>query len=50
MMLGSKASWVPLDAGADDMRAEAYPKCSIQEWHQRFTSGPATEPAVGADT
>ena len=36
LMLGSRASWVPVDAGADDKRFEGYPEESIAEWHARL--------------
>jgi hypothetical protein len=35
LMLGSKAGWVPVHAGAGDKRFDAYPDESIAEWHQR---------------
>lgn len=37
MMLGSKASWVPVDGGPDDDYADAYPDSSLAEWHARHT-------------
>lgn len=36
MMLGSKASWVPLEIGTDDRRFDAYPDESLAEWHDRM--------------
>jgi hypothetical protein len=36
LMLGSKASWVELQAGPDDKRFDAYPDESIAAWHQRL--------------
>ena len=36
MMLGSKAGWVPVHAGADDRRFDEYPDESLAEWHQRM--------------
>jgi hypothetical protein len=34
-MVGSKASWVDLHAGAKDKTFDAYPDESIAQWHQR---------------
>lgn len=34
-MLGSKASWVPVEGGKGDQRFDAYPDFSLKEWHQR---------------
>ena len=36
LMLGSKAAWVPLEAGPDDQRFDDYPEESIAAWHQRL--------------
>jgi hypothetical protein len=36
LMLGSRASWVPVDAHTDDKRFDAYPDESIAEWHARL--------------
>lgn len=36
LMLGSKASWVPLVMGKRDKRFEDYPLEAISEWHQRL--------------
>ncbi|MGD2133062.1 MAG: GFA family protein [Maricaulaceae bacterium] len=36
LMLGSKASWVPVCAGPKDQTFEEYPAESIAEWHQRL--------------
>lgn len=36
IMLGSKASWVPLEAGGDDQQADAYPDESLSAWHERM--------------
>jgi hypothetical protein len=36
LMLGSKASWVELQAGPADKRFDAYPDESIAAWHQRL--------------
>lgn len=36
LMLGSKASWVPVHAGTRDQKFDEYPKESIAEWHRRF--------------
>jgi hypothetical protein len=36
MMLGSKASWVPVQAGPDDRRFDEYPDESLAEWHRRL--------------
>ena len=35
-MLGSKAGWVPVDAGPQDKQFDDYPEESIAEWHQRL--------------
>lgn len=36
MMLGSKAGWVPVHAGAGDREFDAYPDESLAEWHRRL--------------
>lgn len=36
LMLGSKASWVPVCADAQDRHFDSYPDESIAEWHQRL--------------
>jgi hypothetical protein len=36
LMLGSKASWVPVSTGPKDRRYEEYPEESIAAWHQRL--------------
>jgi hypothetical protein len=36
LMLGSKASWVPVHAGPGDKRFDGYPEESIAEWHLRL--------------
>ncbi|MEM9071668.1 MAG: GFA family protein [Myxococcota bacterium] len=33
MMLGSRASWVPVDAGPDDERYDEYPRNALATWH-----------------
>ena len=35
ILLGSKASWVPLSVGPKDKRFEGYPDESIAAWHER---------------
>jgi hypothetical protein len=35
MMLGSKANWVPVEAGAGDREFDAYPDESLEQWHRR---------------
>ncbi len=35
LMLGSKASWVEIDAGPDDKKFDEYPDESLAEWHER---------------
>lgn len=35
IMLGSKASWVPVNVEEDDLQFEAYPEESLAEWHER---------------
>ena len=39
MMLGSKASWVPVEAGPRDSRFDEYPDESLAQWHQRHGLG-----------
>lgn len=36
LMTASKASWVPVRAGANDQSFEEYPSESIAAWHQRL--------------
>ena len=36
LMLDSKASWVPVQAGPDDKQFDVYPHESIAAWHQRL--------------
>jgi hypothetical protein len=36
LMLGSKASWVPLLTGPDDRCFDEYPEESIADWHRRL--------------
>ncbi len=36
LMLGSKAGWVPVQAGPKDKRFDEYPEESIASWHQRL--------------
>ena len=36
LMLDSKASWVPVNAGPRDRKYPKYPEESIAEWHQRL--------------
>lgn len=36
IMLGSKASWVPLHLGAQDKQFDAYPDESLTAWHERL--------------
>lgn len=36
LMLGSKASWVPVAAGPKDRCYDAYPEESIADWHRRL--------------
>lgn len=33
IMLGSKAGWVPVQAGPDDEQFDAYPDKSLADWH-----------------
>ena len=35
MMLGSKANWVPLQAGRRDEKYDEYPPLSLAEWHRK---------------
>lgn len=36
IMLGSKASWVPVHAGPHDKQFDEYPEESIEDWHKRL--------------
>jgi hypothetical protein len=36
LLLGSKASWVPLQAGTQDKQFDEYPDETIAGWHQRL--------------
>lgn len=36
IMLGSKAPWVPVEAGPDDKCFDEYPEESIADWHRRL--------------
>jgi hypothetical protein len=36
LMLGSKANWVAVHAGAEDKTFEHYPKESLADWHTRL--------------
>lgn len=36
IMLGSKASWVPVETGDHDKCFDEYPEESIADWHQRL--------------
>jgi hypothetical protein len=36
LMVGSKASWVPLHADSGDKSFEGYPDESIADWHRRL--------------
>ena len=36
IMLGSKASWVAVQAGPDDERFDEYPTESLAQWHERM--------------
>jgi hypothetical protein len=36
LMLGSRASWVPVHAGPEDRLCEEYPQESIEDWHRRL--------------
>ena len=39
IMLQSKAGWVPVDAGPNDKRSDAYPDESLADWHKRMGIG-----------
>ena len=39
LMLGSKAGWVPVNAGPNDQHFEEYPEESIAAWHERLGLG-----------
>ena len=41
LMLGSKASWVPVLTETGDQRFEQYPEESIAAWHERLGLAPA---------
>jgi hypothetical protein len=47
IMLGSKASWVPVEGGPRDPHFDAYPAMSLAQWHEahglRSPSGEAGE-------
>ena len=34
MMLGSRANWVQVPAGADEQHCDAYPDASLEDWHR----------------
>jgi hypothetical protein len=36
LMLGSRAAWVPVQAGPDDKCFDGYPGESLAQWHQRL--------------
>lgn len=36
LMLGSKASWVPVHVQSDDKEFDEYPRESIADWHRRL--------------
>ena len=36
LLLGSKASWVPVEVGGQDKQFDEYPDESIADWHQRL--------------
>ena len=36
LMLGSKANWVEIQAGSNDLKFDEYPLESIAAWHQRL--------------
>jgi hypothetical protein len=36
ILLGSKASWVPLHVGANDKQFDGYPDESLAAWHERM--------------
>lgn len=36
LLLDSKASWVPVERGKDDLCFDAYPEESLADWHQRL--------------
>ena len=36
LMLGSKAAWVPVEAGPDDRSFDEYPDESLADWHERL--------------
>lgn len=35
MMLGSRAPWVEVEAGEEDLRFDVYPNISIAHWHEK---------------
>ncbi len=46
IMLGSKASWVPVEGAASDPHFDAYPDMSLAEWHDAHGMRDAT-PSAG---
>ena len=38
MMLGSRASWVPVHSGEGDERFDAYPQESLADWHAKHAA------------
>ncbi len=36
LMLGSRAAWVPVEAGPKDRQFDEYPEESIADWHRRL--------------
>lgn len=39
ILLGSKAGWVPLQAGPEDETYDVYPELSLAEWHDKHGLG-----------
>ena len=48
MMLGSKANWVPVQAGPGDEHSDAYPPESLEEWHRAHGMLDGGKPDGGA--
>jgi len=43
LMLGSKAGWVPVNAGPEDKTFDKYPDESISAWHKRLKLDPDSD-------
>ncbi|KAF0190459.1 MAG: glutathione-dependent formaldehyde-activating protein [Gammaproteobacteria bacterium] len=43
LMLGSKANWVPVNAGPQDKQFDGYPQESLADWHRRRRLTPSDD-------